>query len=389
MITEVYMPKTGMDMQEGTIIRWLKNVGDRVAMDEPIMEIETDKTAMEAESPGTGILLKKLYDDGALVPVLTVVGYVGDEGETLPETPKAAVFPNGAALQAGKTALPKIAATPYAKTLAGEHGVDLALVPHTGGGITSKDVLEYMASAPNTARLAGSGEDMKGLRRRKLTSMRRVIARRVSASHAEIPPVTQNTPVDVTELLALRAAINEGREKSDRVSINDFAIAAAARAVSEFERFRMTLDGGEYVISDRIDIGVAVSADDGLYVPVVRNADGKNIFELSAEMKTLAEKARARALAPGETGDARITVSNVGMYGVHSFTPIVNRHEAAIVGVCAVFDELALADGQVAVRKKMMLSVTFDHRIVNGAEAARFANRIKELLENPRTFIIK
>ena len=298
-----------------------------------------------------------------------------------------------------------IAATPYAKTLAREHGVNLALVPHSGGGgITSNEVLAYMAFAPTmplgsiaaekSNNLSG-GENIKGAvdaikaaRRRKLTLMRRTIARRMSASHAEIPPVTQNTPVDVTALLALRASLNEGREKADRVSINDFAVSAVAKAVSESERFCMSLDGGEYVISDRIDIGVAVSADDGLLVPVIRDADRKSVFEISAQMKALANKARAGRLAAGETGDARITVSNVGMYGVHSFTPIINRPEAAVVGICAVYDELVLEGAQVALRKKMMLSVTFDHRILNGAEAARFANRIKALLEHPDTLKI-
>lgn len=420
MITEVFMPKNGMDMQEGTIIRWLKEVGDPVVLDEPIMEIETDKIAMEAEAPATGILLKKLYNDGDVVPVLTVIGYIGEAGDSIPESSAKAEVQEGQ--EAVKETAPAvsnspslnntIAATPYAKTLARKKGVQLSAVSATGrhGEVTGRDV--EAAATPVAKKVAadlgvdlstvtGNGyngkitkqdvvaatgrvEETKPMERQRMTAMRRTIAQRMSASHTEIPPVTQNTKIDVTELLEIRELLNKGRDKSERISINDFVIAAVARAIIEFPRVRMRIENDEYARTDDIDIGVAVGLDDGLIVPVIRSAHLLRLGEIASESKRLAQKARASTLDRFDFGGACITISNLGMYGIHSFTPIVNQPESAIIGVCEVEDELALDNkGGVCVRKKMIISVTYDHRILNGAEAAQFALRIRDLMEHP------
>lgn len=218
--------------------------------------------------------------------------------------------------------------------------------------------------------------------------MRKVIAQRMSASHTEIPNVTQNIKVDVTELLALRAKINQGKEKPDKVSVNDLIIKAVGKAAAEFERFRMTLEGNEYVVHNQINVGMAVGIDDGLVVPVIKDVDKKSLVEVSKKAKELAKKAREGKLMPDEMGDGRITISNIGMYGTHSFTPIINQPEASIVGVCGTEDELALVDGEVVVRKKMMICVTFDHRILNGTEVCEFESYLKNLLENPVSILI-
>lgn len=440
MATEVYMPKNGMDMTEGTIIQWLKNEGDRVERDEPIMEIETDKITMESESPATGVLLKKLYQDGAVVPVLTVIGYIGEPGEEVPdapaadeaqpeekkeETPAAAKTEAPVKVLANTNAIP---ATPYAKKLAADHGIELADVQPTGryGEIRAIDVERVIHAQPKATPLARAmaadmGIDLKTiagsgyggkitsadltpaqaaqveaavkeieeiLERRKLSGMRKVIAQRMSASHTEIPNVTQNIKVDVTELLALRAKINQGKEKAEKVSVNDIIIKAVGKAVAEFERFRMTLEGDEYVIHNQIHVGMAVGTADGLLVPVIRDVDKKSLVEVSKKAKELAKKAREGKLMPDDMGDGRITISNIGMYGTHSFTPIINQPEASIVGVCGTEDELALQDGEVVVRKKMMICVTFDHRILNGTEVCEFESYLKNLLENPISILI-
>ena len=446
MATEVYMPKNGMDMTEGTIIRWLKNEGDPVEKDEPIMEIETDKITMESEAPASGILLKKLYEDGAVVPVLTTIGYIGEAGEKVPEapaapeaSPAAANAPAAAAVPAPTPAVKAaaheengvVAATPYARRLANDHGLDLHTVAPSGrhGEVRGRDVEAALEAAPKATPLARAmaadrGIDLQGiagsgyrgkimsgdlpsaafageaavdaaiaeiegvLARYKMNGMRKVIAQRMFASHSEIPNVTQNIKIDVTELLALREKINKGKEKADKVSVNDMIVNAVAKVIGEQERFRMTLEGDEFVLHNEIHIGVAVGLDDGLLVPVVRNVDKKGLLEVSREAKALAKKAREGKLMPDEMGNGRITISNIGMFGTHSFTPIINQPEASIVGVCGTEEELALADGNVVVRKKMMVCVTFDHRILNGTEVCRFESRLKELLEDPISILL-
>ncbi len=442
MATEVYMPKNGMDMTEGTIVRWLKNEGDKVEKDEPIMEIETDKITMESESPVAGILLKRLFEEGAVVPVLTTVAYIGEAGEKVPEAgapAEAAAAPAEAAPAAAPVAVPVaaakaengvVAATPYARKMANDNGVDLHEVAPSGrwGEVRGRDVEEYMNAAPKATPLAKAmaadmGIDLKGvtgsgyrgkitsadlqpaapaaaapakaaveaavaeieevIKRYKMTGMRKVIAQRMFASHNEIPNVTQNIKIDVTELLALREKINAGKEKADKVSVNDMIIKAVGKVISEQERFRMTIEGGDFVLYDQINVGMAVGLDDGLLVPVIKDVDKKGLRQISKEAKELAKKAKAGKLMPDDMGNGRITISNIGMFGTHSFTPIINQPEASIVGVCGTEDELALIDGQVVVRKKMMVCVTYDHRILNGTEVCVFESRLKQLLENP------
>ena len=446
MATEICMPKNGMDMTEGTIVRWLKNEGDKVEKDEPIMEIETDKITMESESPVAGILLKRLYEEGAVVPVLQPVAYIGEAGEKIPEVgaaPAAAPEAPAAAPAAAPVAAPAaapvaaakaengvVAATPYARKMANDNGVDLHEVAPSGrwGEVRGRDVEEYINAAPKATPLAKAmaadmGIDLKGvagsgyrgkitsadlqpaapavavpteaavkaavaeieevIKRYKMSGMRKVIAQRMFASHNEIPNVTQNIKIDVTELLALREKINAGKEKADKISVNDMIIKAVGKVVSEQERFRMTIEGNDFVLYDQINVGMAVGLDDGLVVPVIKDVDKKGLRQISKEAKDLAKKAKAGKLMPEDMGNGRITISNIGMFGTHSFTPIINQPEASIVGVCGTEDELALVNGQVVVRKKMMVCVTYDHRILNGTEVCVFESRLKQLLENP------
>lgn len=308
-----------------------------------------------------------------------------------------------------------VAATPYAKKLAKTHNIDLAQI-FTGSVIRGKDVESIIAKKKTATPLAIAiaeklGVDLMSLKGTgfggKITkadvlaanaavgspkvipmnTMRSVIARRMSSSQSEIPTVNTCVKIDVTALMEFRRKYNEGKEKAEKISLNDLIVKATGKALQTNERFRMVLSGTNYLLYDAIDIGVAVGLDDGLLVPVVRGVDTKSVGQVSADIKQLADMAKRGKLRPEHMGNARISISNLGMFGTYYFTPIINQPEAAIIGVGGVEDELALVDGQVVVRKKMILSTTYDHRIINGMEASRFQADIKALLENPADII--
>lgn len=428
MITDIIMPKNGMDMTEGVLVKWLKNEGDEVEYEEPLFVVETDKITMESESPAKGILLKKLYDENTTLPVFTVLGYIGEKGDKIPEGSNIEIKAPSIEVKeevkeekeeeksgvAPKIENGVVLATPHAKTYARENNVDLKLCKATGkyGEVTFEDVERVIKGTTPLARAiasdlnkdlsstTGTGfdgkitkddlvkvekvEDEKDVTTIiPMTGMRKVIAKRMLSSTTNIPPVTQNMRIDVTKLYSLREDINVGREKPERITINDFIVKAVAEALKVHDRFRMTFDGDHFTLHSAIDIGVAVSVDEGLLVPTVRNAASKSLGQISKDVKELAKKARGNTLKPDEMGNARITISNLGMYGVFSFTPIVNEPEAAIVGVCATEEVPVLENGILVNKKKMMISVTYDHRILNGSEVAEFQKTIKELLENP------
>ena len=424
-MVEVFMPKAGMDMQEGRLIRWLKDVGDAVEINEPIMEIETDKITMEAESPGTGILLAKLVDEDTVVPVLQTIGYIGQEGEKVPEQPAAAqqapLQEQASRAEDVKPAEPVgaqdgiVPATPYAKTLAREKGIDIAALTPSGkrGEVVGADVenAQRVSATPLARQVAGDmGVDLGGIAgsghagkvtrddvlsaaanaagytaeadtRVAISSMRRVIAERMFKSHSEIPVVTQHMKVRVNKLIALRKELNSRRE--DKITLNDLIIKIVARAVREHPVARTVIDGSDYLIKGEVNIGFAVGMEEGLLVPVIKNADALPLSLISAQARDLAKRARAGALKPDEMSGGTFTISNMGMFDVYAFTPIINQPEPGILGVCAVQDELSMEGGELVTNSVMMISLTFDHRIMDGVGAANFQLRVKELMENP------
>ncbi|MEA4854302.1 MAG: dihydrolipoamide acetyltransferase family protein [Christensenella sp.] len=422
---EVFMPKAGMDMEEGRLIRWLKEVGDHVELDEPIMEIETDKITMEAESPGTGILLAKLVPEDTVVPVLQVIGYIGEPGEKVPEQAEAKPQESAPAPkeEATREAAPSaqaaafggedVIATPYAKTLAKEKGVDLAAVIPSGrhGEIKGADVLGAAVKATplaarmaddmgiDLARISGSGYAGKIVKEDVLANCapqkeaqeelcvplkgaRKVIADRMSRSHTECPTVTQHMKIDVTRLLALRRELNENRES--KISVNDFILKVVALAVSESPLARTVIRGDMLVTKPETNIGFAVGMDEGLLVPVIKNADMLTLSEISRQAKDMAARARTNAIKPDEMSGGTFTVSNMGMFDVYAFTPIINQPESGILGVSAIEDQVYVKeDGGIGVKKMLMISLTYDHRIMDGVGAAKLQLRIKGLMENP------
>lgn len=407
---EVFMPKAGMDMKEGTLIRWLKEVGDPVELDEPIMEIETDKITMEAESPGSGILLSKIVEEGSVVPVLSVLGYIGEAGELPPQgTPQMMNFESGKTQPQGP-----VPATPYAKKLAREKGIDLRDVARENGesfAIHGKDVLATSlarrvaeVNQVDLGEVAGSGKHGKITRadvernmqesvesgqnpfrtvenRQKLKGVRKVVGKRMFESYSQVPTVMQSMKADMTELLDFRKKLNEGREQ--KISLNDLLIKATAIAVKELPHVRTMVEGDELVTYTEANIGFAVAVEDGLYVPVIRNADQLSVGEISRQARELAKKAREGTIRPDEFSGGTFSISNMGMFDVYTFNPIINQPESGILGITGIEDVLKLVDGQVVVRKEAVLCMSYDHRVMDGVGAAKLKKRVKELIEHP------
>ncbi len=314
-----------------------------------------------------------------------------------------------------------VPATPYARLLSRERGVDLALVSKSGmhGEVKAKDVLALAGATRSSSlatplarrmaehygmdvtQLTGSGfggkirkQDVLAARettservgdsshaRKKLSGMRRVVAERMSKSHKEIPPVTHITRMDVTALMESRSRLNSSG--GSKYSLNDFILKAVAKALTMHPEILVSIDGDEVISHDRVNLGMAVALESGLVVPVIKDADKMRLAEVSEKSRDLAERARSGKLSPDEYRGNTFTVTNLGMFDVESFTPIINQPDAAILGVCSVYDELALINGAVTVRKIMRTCLTYDHRLVDGATAARFQQSIKRLVENP------
>lgn len=412
MAYEVIMPQLGLTMEEGTVSQWMKHEGDEVKTGDIIAEITTDKLTNELASERDGIILKIVAQEGEDVPVKGVLCYIGDPGESIGESvAPAASSDDHAAAKASSNApetgaqtpaasAPTAAAdghririSPLAKKTAQKLGVDYTTIKGSGpsGRIVQKDVLkaaESAKAAPSAAATAAKPASpvalMDGDTTVKLTGMRKVIAERMLQSHTEIPNVTQDIKVDVTELMKLRKELKEKYEK--KFSVNDFVLKATAKALSMHPEMNVSYDEANRQIIKRahINLGVAVALDEGLITPVIRDADKKSLSQISAEAKDLANRAKENKLNPDEYKGSTLTVTNLGMFGIESFTPIINNPEAAIVGVCAIESELDMDDeGKVYKKQVMRLSVTLDHRALDGAVVARFEMDLRNLLENP------
>ena len=445
MAQTVIFPKLGQTMEEGAIVKWLKHEGDQVVKGDILFEIETDKANLEVESFFEGTLLKILVGEGVTVPVNTVVGFVGTPGESLPDAPPpAAAAPKAdaacpkpaavpAAAQAARPqpeaaplsparALPApvaapaaapakpVAASPRARALIAESAVAAAPIRGTGpqGRVTEKDVRAYLDAhqyaalriTPAAKRLAqekqvdiltvrGSGdggrimvEDVERAMRRQprpMSRMRQVIARRLTESKQNIPHFYVTVTADVTDLMALRAAL---KAKGIAYSVNDFVLAATIQALEAFPAVNSSSDGISTAWRGDVDLGMAVSIENGLVVPVIRAAQNLSLAELRARAQALSEKARTGKLTPDEMTGSGFTLSNMGMLNVDAFSAIINPGEAGILAVASARSEPAVYKGQLAIRTLMALTLSADHRIVDGALAAAFVNAIKTRIED-------
>jgi pyruvate dehydrogenase E2 component (dihydrolipoamide acetyltransferase) len=382
---KIIMPKTGMAMEEGTVVHWLKKVGDTITRGEAIAVIETDKVTMELESDDEGTLLAIIHGDGEVVKATHAIAWIGAPGETVPaaEDPPAPVpmavenkaVPASAAAPAAAPAAASFAAaagsarpaaTPAARAAAAEAGIDLRNVAGSGpgGAVRLRDLETAPRSAP-VSRLAGT---------------RRVIADKMLRSHQEVPAVTLFTRADVTELVDLRARINAGG--GAKISYTDFIVRAAATALRDHPLINSVVEGDRIVHRQEINIGIAVAREAGLIVPVLRNADGLGIRQIAAAVHGMAEGARAGTLTAEECSGGTFTITNLGMYGITEFTPLINIPESAILGVGTIEEAFRTGPSGIESRKLMSLCLTHDHRHIDGAPAAAFLSRIRALLED-------
>jgi pyruvate dehydrogenase E2 component (dihydrolipoamide acetyltransferase) len=379
-LVDLPMPRLSDSMEEATVLQWLKRPGDAVAKGEPLVEVETDKATVVYEAERAGVLEEVLVDDGGTAALGAVIARMRIEGAA----PAAAPAPVPAAVAPApaiesRPSSGRHRATPVARRLAGQLGVSLGAVAGTGPGgrIVRADV---RAAAGNGSVEAGGRGDVHVL---DLTATQRTIAQRMSESRREIPEFTLEAEVDMEAAARLRDELRAaGREPLP--SFNDFVVRAAALALREFPRLNASFEGAAVHAYSRINVGIAVATDDALIVPTIHDADAKSVFELAAESRVLAEKVRSKAVGLDDLADGTFTVSNLGMFGVRRFTAVINHPQAAILAVGEVTARPAvIAEGALVARRLMDVSLSCDHRIVYGAEAARFLQRLRSLLEEP------
>ena len=419
MAYEVLMPQLGLTMEEGTVSQWIKHEGDEVKTGDVIVEITTDKLTNEVASEHDGVMLKIVAQEGVDIPVKGLLCYIGQPGEAVGDAPAAPAAAPAAAEAAPAAAAPaaapapvtaangkRIRISPLARKTAAKMDVDYSGIAGTGpsGRIVVKDILaaaEAQKNAPAAAPAAAEAapakkeapkaglELMEGDTVVKLTGMRKVVAERMLASHTEIPPVTQNIKVDVTELMKFRKMLLA--ETGKKYSVNDLVLKAIAKCLTQHPEILVSFDEANHQIIQRkhVNIGMAVALDAGLITPVIRDADKMGLDTLAATAKDLAARAKENKLLPDEYKGSTITVSNLGMFGIETFTPIINQPDSVIVGVCAIEDELQMDDeGKLSKHQVMRLSVTLDHRTLDGAVVAKFEMDLRDILQNPMSIVL-
>jgi pyruvate dehydrogenase E2 component (dihydrolipoamide acetyltransferase) len=387
MSVEVVMPKFGLTMQQGTIQQWFRTEGESVSAGDPLFEVETEKVLYEVEAPADGVVATILYPVESVVAVGVVVAVIAAAGEdaaevasryaktavqAAPAIPAGPVSPGEFVREQSPVAAPtpteitpssdRVIATPAARKLAKEKDIDLARVKGTGpGGRVTREDVENALTAPPAAPEAAPWQ-----------GMRKRIAARMFQSLQTSAQLTITTEADVTDMVHRRARLHAGQP----ITYNDLLVHAVGRALREHPRLNATVDGQGTRVQSEVNVGVAVALDEGLIVPVIRNADRKSPAEIAQESRELAEKARAGTVAVDEVSGGSFTVSNLGMYGVDAFTPIIDLPQVAILGVGRVREKPVVYEGEIAIRHTLTLSLTFDHRAVDGVPAAQFLQSV-------------
>jgi pyruvate dehydrogenase E2 component (dihydrolipoamide acetyltransferase) len=431
--TEVIMPKVDMVMETGTFVEWLKQEGDRVNKGDPLFIISTDKANIEIESPGDGILAGLNAKINDVIPVTEVIGYILAPGEALPT--KAAPQPMAvAASSADKTATvvdlaaavveaaesDKVRATPLARRMARELGIDLTQVVGHGplGRIHKADVLAYQkpqpvvahpiepvaplaaaadgnGSAPRTVQMPvtpSTSIPLPDARRKQIvpvTGARKIISERMAYSAFTAPHINLSLRVDMTEAMRLRERVLEPIkvQTGQRVSYTAILARAVATVLPRHPYLNASLSDGSIILWDDIHLGIATSVEENLIVPVIREAQSKSLGQIVSSMADLTDRARNRRLTPSEMTGSTFTISNLGMFGIESFTAIINPPEAAILAVGKMIDTPVAHEGQIVLRPLMEITACADHRVADGATVARFLADLKNVLENPYLLI--
>lgn len=439
MTTEVLMPKLGLTMTEGTIEEWKKKEGDAVKAGDVLFSVATDKLTNDIEADTDGVLLKILVGEGETAECKAAVAYIGQAGEAVPSktaAPTAAAAETAPAAAVVPAAVPRapgarVLASPAAKKLAKEKGYDLSAIPGTGPGgrIMLEDVENFTAgpkTSPMAAKLAAelgvdvskldaNGRVMKAdvliaagktptvesvsvtapiqgsndLPPVKVSPLRRSIAVNMAASWSTSPRVTYTHPVDATEMKSLRAKLKDGlKEQGIKLTYNHILMLVVSRVLTEFPDINASFKDNLLTRHPHVNLGLAVAKGDGLIVPNVKNCEGKSLAQIAVETEGLIEATRTGKLALEDMTGGTFTISSLGPYGITVFSPIINQPELAILGVCDMVDTPVVRDGQIVVRTMMNLSLTADHRVIDGVMASKFLKRVTELLENPFMLLV-
>jgi len=458
MATKVHMEALSPTMEEGRLVTWLKQEGEKVEEGELLAEIETDKATMELVARGSGVLVKRMIGDGETAPVGSIIAIIAAEGEDVsklvgevptsangprhaapspvPETasPEGRQVAEGAASlaasdkseqhqgvtgvqasadspdrrrtpaagtpmdraeggRAERAQVPigegRLKASPLARRIAAEAGVELAAVQGTGPGgrITRRDieaVMEEPRQAPSTPTPAATEAAMAEVEEVPVSQMRKTIARRLASSIGPIPTFYLTIDVDMRRMLAVRESVNRRlADRGGKASINDFLIKAVAAALIRHPEVNASWAETSIRRYGRAHIGVAVAVEDGLITPVIRDADRKGVAHIAAEIRELAGRGREKKLKPEEYTGATFSISNLGMFGIEEFTAIINPPEAAILAVGAVEERAVVENGQVVARPRMRMTMSCDHRVIDGATGARFLQTLKDFVEEP------
>ncbi|MCP1146742.1 dihydrolipoamide acetyltransferase family protein [Lysinibacillus endophyticus] len=428
MATEVLMPKLGATMEEGTIVSWIANEGDLIEEGDPIAEIQTDKIVLEVEAETTGYLLKTLFEPGTTVNVHEVIAYIGDADEPI-ETSATLVSETSAppvVLEDGV----KPRKTPAANKLARENNIPLSSINGTGPNnrIQLKDVEDYLKQqsssitplakkmavdlqvSPNE--ITGTGHNGKitkqdvlastkaptivkeeakpNVTKTPLKGMRKVIAERMAESYYTAPHVTLSVEINMSECVALRKQLIPiiEKETGHRLSYNDLMIKAVAHTLSKNKSLNISLQKDEIYQYEDVNVGFAVALDEGLVVPVIKNADKIGLSGIVNSSKQLVSNIKNGKLHPEYFEQGTFTISNLGMYAVDTFNPIINQPQSAILGVGRIVEKPVVKNGEIAIDPTMQLSLSFDHRIIDGAPAAQFLTDLKDYLENPMKMLV-
>lgn len=417
----VYMPKLSDTMTEGVVAEWTKKVGDEVSSGEVLAEIETDKATMEFESFYDGVLLHIGVEKGATAPVNALLAVIGDKGEDIKKilaeaekntaesakeedapvvkeevkaTPAPAAVKAPAATPAPapvRTATieanGRIHASPLAKKMANDKGIDLSYVQGTGEGgrITKRDVEHYQPYAGGTKKTRAF-VGVESFTDEPISQMRKTIAKRLAESKFTAPHFYLTLDIDMDNAIAIRKQINA---IGDKVSFNDMVIKAVALALREHPAVNSSWLGDVIRRNDHVHIGVAVAVDEGLLVPVVRFADGKELTEIGGEVRDYAQKAKDKKLQPQDWEGNTFTISNLGMFGIEAFTAIVNPPDSCILAVGGIKEVPVVRDGNIVPGNVMKVTLSCDHRVVDGASGSAFLQTFKNNLENPVSLLMK
>jgi pyruvate dehydrogenase E2 component (dihydrolipoamide acetyltransferase) len=399
----IEMPKLSDTMTEGTLLHWLKGEGDKVEIGDVLAEIETDKAIMEMEAFDEGVLEKILVPDGAKVPVGAQIARLSGKTSATSHAARSAAALYTPIIASSPPAIPpslssksyrRIKASPLAKKIAAELEVDLSQLQGTGPGgrIVSRDVKATVAGwSKGSSSSATPPPHIPVLSRRiELSGMRRSIASRLLESKTQIPHFYLQLEVDTTPLTRLRKQLSEDVQATNnqKITVNDFVLLAVARAATSYPKINATFTGDAILQYETVHLAIAVAVEDGVVTPVVRNAQNLSLREISLAVRDLATRARGKKLRPEEYQGGTITVSNLGVYGIESFSAIINPPQAAILAVGAIMKKpVVTSEGQIVVGQRMSLSLSCDHRIIDGAAAAEFLTASRKFLEIPESLL--